>query len=103
MNNDPASPLAGEVVYGQEFGKFPEGDTFDRADVTPTDAVDVSQFAAERMARPLEERVRTARQEQVANRFRTKEGDAEQAWQEHKAAQAKEASFGRLRTPSMRT
>lgn len=100
LNNDPASPLAREVVYGQEFGKFPEGDTFDRADVTPTDAVDVSQFAAERMARPLEDRInrRADRQEQVANRFRTKEGDAEQAWQEHKAAQAKEAELEALRT-----
>lgn len=98
LNNDPASPLAREVVYGQEFGKFPEGDTFDRADVTPTDAVDVSQFVAERAARPLEDRVRADRQEQVANRFRTKEGDAEQAWQEHKAAQAKEAELEALRT-----
>lgn len=98
LNNDPASPLAREVVYGQEFGKFPEGDTFDRADVTPAESVDVSQFIAERDAKPLEDRVRADRQEQVANRFRTKEGDAEQAWQEHKAAQAKAAELEALRT-----
>lgn len=98
LNNDPASPLAREVVYGQEFGKFPEGETFDKADVTPTESLDVSQFVAERAARPLEDRVRADRQQQVANRFRTKEGDAEQAWQEHKAAQAKEAELEALRT-----
>ncbi len=98
LNNDPASPLAREVVYGQEFGKFPEGETFDRADVTPTESLDVSQFVAERAARPLEDRVRADRQQQVANRFRTKEGDTEQAWQEHKAAQAREAELEALRT-----
>ena len=84
------SPLAREVVYGNEFGKFPEGDNFtlDTAEYQPT--IDISPSRAETLSNPLSQRIRAERQALVDSGFRTKEMEIDQAWKEYKAGQLRE-------------
>lgn len=89
LNREPSSPLARETVYGNEFGEFPEGKNPDLADPNVQPAIDVAPFVAERRSQPLVDRIRAERQAQVDAGFRTKESDIEQAWQQHKADQAR--------------
>ena len=89
LNREPSSPLARETVYGNEFGEFPEGKNPDLAEPNVQPGIDVAPFVAERRAQPLVDRIREERQAQVDSGFRTKEGDIEQAWQQHKAEQAR--------------
>lgn len=89
LNREPSSPLARETVYGNEFGEFPEGKNPDLAEPNVQPGIDVAPFVAERRAQPLVDRIRTERQAQVDAGFRTKESDIEQAWQQHKAEQAR--------------
>ncbi len=90
---EPSSPLARETVYGNKFGRFPEGDQpgFSNPDVQP--GFDFSAFKAERTANPLIQRIRAERQAQVDAGFRTKEAEVDQAWKEYKAGQLRESEL----------
>ena len=85
-----SSPLAREVVYGNEFGKFPEGDnfTFDAPEPQPT--IDIAPSRAETLSNSLSQRIRAERQALVDSGFRTKEMEVDQAWKEYKAGQLRE-------------
>ncbi len=85
-----SSPLAREVVYGDEFGKFPEGDNFTLDTPEPQPTIDVAPFKADTLSNPLSQRIRAERQALVDSGFRTKEMEIDQAWKEYKAGQLRE-------------
>jgi len=85
-----SSPLAREVIYGNEFGKFPEGDNFTFDTPEPQPSIDVAPFKAETLSNPLSQRIRAERQALVDSGFRTKEMEVDQAWKEYKAGQLRE-------------